>query len=275
MGETVGGGVQVQSDQDAARSLLIKGLQAHGQRGEVPVLAAKLKQTMLSMDSTFNEANFGYSQFKSWLEDNTDLVKLYVKDLQLYAAPQDFTGHGDAALIEHEVGALTIEQAAALETTLEQQYRLIFARLKMMSADLATRRDVLRDIYRALSERPGVYTTDSVLEELRERYETQGLSRSKTTLRHIWQMAFRQRAFDYGGRMASMRVPVYLAAGIASEADFVQRAESAFVYATIHAGLPIDQAELAAVIINDRDQIDYIQSLLDDLAAAGHDHLRE
>jgi len=66
-------------DQVAARSLLSKAIQAHGQRGEVPVPAAKVKQTMLSMDSTFNEANFGYSQFRAWLEENVDLIKLYVK----------------------------------------------------------------------------------------------------------------------------------------------------------------------------------------------------
>ena len=61
------------ADNETARTLLIKALQIHAQRGELPVLAAKLKQTMLLMDSAFNEANFGYSQFKNWLE-NTDFI---------------------------------------------------------------------------------------------------------------------------------------------------------------------------------------------------------
>ena len=56
---------QTGTDHEAARSLLAKAIQAHGQRGEVPILASKVKQTMLSMDSTFNEANFGYSQFRA------------------------------------------------------------------------------------------------------------------------------------------------------------------------------------------------------------------
>ncbi|MCS7040074.1 MAG: hypothetical protein NZP34_10750, partial [Caldilineales bacterium] len=37
--------------------------------------------------------------------------------------------------------------------------------------------------------------------------------------------------------------------------------------AVIHAGLEIDPAILAGVLLNDRDQVDYIQKLLDDLEA--------
>ena len=67
------------TDNETARSLLIKALNVHAQRGELPVLAAKLKQTMLLMDSAFNEANFGYSQFKKWLENNADLISLFAE----------------------------------------------------------------------------------------------------------------------------------------------------------------------------------------------------
>ncbi len=258
------------SDLEAARTLLAKALQAHGQRGEVPVLAAKLKQTMLSMDSTFNEANFGYSQFKTWLEANTEFIDLYVRDLQLYVAPKGFVAQSDLDMARHSVMTPVEDETGLSEQSLEQQYRQIFSRLKMTSSDFATRRDVLRDIYRALREKPAVYTTDTLLEELRERYDALGLSRSKTMLRHIWQMGFRQRAFDYGDQLASVRVPVSLAPGIESEADFVQRAESGFIYAAIHAGIEINLSDMAAVLVNDRDQVDYIQALLDDLE---HRHL--
>ncbi len=60
-----------------------------------------------------------------------------------------------------------------------------------------------------------------------------------------------------------------LADEIDSEAAFVQRAESGFVYAVINAGLEIDTNELAAILLNDHDQVEYIQSLLDDLEARG------
>src|SRR5690606_10267632 len=117
-----------------------------------------------------------------------------------------------------------IEDVPYVKPSLRQQYMQIFNRLKMTSVDFATRRDVLRDIYRELSEHPATRTTDDLLDELCNRYEAQGLVRSKTMLRQIWQMGFRQRAFDYGEQVASVHVPVSLAPEIDSEADFVSRA---------------------------------------------------
>lgn len=279
------------TDNETARSLLAKALTVHSQRAELPVLAAKLKQTMLLMDSAFNEANFGYSQFKTWLENNVDIINLYVKDMQLYVAPKDFTVPVDLDLRPWEATASTPtgvngqhgahahhSAATALQTataeagphpSLRLQYKQIFNRLKMTSVDFSTRRDVLRDIYRELSEHPNERTTDELLEELCLRYENQGLIRSKTTLRQIWQMGFRQRAFDYNDQVASVHVPVKLDEQIDSEAAFVQRAESGFVYAVINAGLEIDREELGMILLNDRDQQDYIQSLLDDLEERG------
>ncbi len=209
MGETSSVTEQTGTDHVSARNLLVKAIQAHEQRGEVPILAAQVKQTMLSMDSTFNEANFGYSQFRTWLEENADLIQLYLRDLQLYVAPKDFEADIDQGMMEHAVSIQRKDNEQTQAQTIAEQYQQIFSRLKMTSVDFATRRDVLRDIYRELSAKSGHYTTDELIEELRERYESLGLSRSKTMLRHIWQMGFRQRAFDYGEQAASVRVPVW------------------------------------------------------------------
>ncbi len=269
MGETAEEDEQSSLERETARGLLVKALQAHGQRGEVPVLATRLKQTMLLMDPAFNEANFGYPQFKSWLEDSRDLVKLFVKDLQLYVAPLDYISprESDLTLVDGNAPAAELPEAPRL--SLEGRYKQIFTRMKVASIDLATRRDVLRDIYRELCERPGERTTDELLDELQERYEAQGLIRAKSTLREILQLAFRQRAFDYRGGPVSLYSPVWLAPGIDSEAGFVCRAEADFVYAVVRAGLEIDLGELAYILLNDRDQVDYIQSLLDDLKNRG------
>jgi hypothetical protein len=269
MGETSNVEEQTTMERDMARGLLTKAIQAHGQRGEIPVLATRLKQTMLLMDPAFNEANFGYAQFKAWLEDSRDLVKLFVRDLQLFAAPLDYTLPSDVEVIGSELAPEEMGVAIPPTLNLEAHYKQIFTRLKLTSVDLATRRDVLRDIYRELCERPGAQTTDELLESLRERYEDQGMVRSKTTLREILQMAFRQRAFDYNNQPVSLYTPVFLAGGIDSEAEFVSRAESDFVYAVVRAGLNIDVAELANILLNDRNQSDYVQCLLDDLKARG------
>ncbi|MCB0021659.1 MAG: hypothetical protein KDD91_01350, partial [Caldilinea sp.] len=195
---------------------------------------AKLKQTMLLLEPTFNEVNIGHTQFKEWLERSTDLVTLYARENQIYVALPDFepgpewearpwpsSSHANGQAIRTApalASAAAAEPAVPVKLSLRQQYNQIFTRLKMTSVDFATRRDVLRDIYRELRERPGERTTDELLEELCERYETQGLIRSKTTLRQIWQMGFRQRAFDYQEQVASVHVPVWLDAEIDSEA---------------------------------------------------------
>jgi len=265
LGEAEDGDVMISSERENARRILRRALQAHGQRGELPVLAARLKQTMLLMDSAFNEANFGHAQFKDWLEENPDLLKLFVKDLQLYVTPVDYITPENFDLTPIEIIPATEEVELISSPSAEKQYRQLFARLKMTSADLTTRRDVLRDIYRELNEKAGKVTTDELLENLRERYAAQELIRSKPMLRDILQMAYRQRAFDYGKEGASLHVPIRLVKGIDSEADFVRRAEADFAYAIVRAGLEINAGELACIIMNDRQQEDYIWSLLEDL----------
>lgn len=259
---------------EQARGLLTRALQAHGQRGEMPVLATRLKQTMLLIDPAFNEANFGYGQFKAWLEDNPDLVKLFIRDLQLYVAPLDYSDPEGLRPSQPEgepppSPAAERDGGAPQRSALDSQYRQILSRLKMTTVDLATRRDVLRDIYRELSEQGGKYTTEELLDLLWERYEAQDLMRNKTILREILQLALRQRAFDFGERSVSPYVPVWLAQGIDSEAAFVGRAESDFVYAIIRSGLAVEPEELAYLLLSDREQADYIQYLLDDLEARG------
>jgi uncharacterized LabA/DUF88 family protein len=260
---------------EQARNLLTRALVAHGQRGDLPVLATRLKQTMLLMDPAFNEANFGYSQFKSWLDDHRDIAKLFMKDLQLYVAPPDYRAPGSFELVpfDEENAEPRLQTAAekigVMRTTLDAQYRQIFSRLKLTNVDLNTRRDVLRDIYRELNDNPGAQTTDDLLDMLEERYEASGLMRNKSLLREILQLAFRQGAFDYLGQPVSPFTPVRLASGIDSEAKFVERAESDFVYEVVRAGLDIDPGELAYLILNDRAQVDYIQVLLEDLKQRG------
>ncbi len=274
----------VSSGNEDARTLLLHALRLHEQQDNLPVPADQLKQTILALDPTFGEMNFGHAQFKSWLEYNTDIVQLIILDMQLFVDLNSALGEagelaGTLTASNGQVQAapprgadqLVASSLVAPPTkpltmpTIRAQYQQILSRLKMTGIDFATRRDVLRDIYRELTEEARERTTDSLLEELCERYEQQGLIRSKTTLRQIWQMGFRQHVFAYADETASVHVPVHLAEGIDSEAAFVRRAEAGFVHAVINAGLPIDREELALILLNDEDQADYIQTLLDDL----------
>ncbi len=270
---------------EKARNLLNRALQAHGQRGEVPVLATRLKQKMLLMDPAFNEANFGYAQFKTWLEDNPDLVRLVIKDLQLYVTPVDYVTNGDLEGFgaisslpgrgagDHIEKVASIGEKPSASGALDSHYRQLFTRMKLASVDMATRRDVLRDIYRELSEHPGELSIDMLLDLLQERYDAQGFLRDKGTLREIAQLALRQDAFSAtsgdGNQPVSLHAPLWLASEIDSEAAFVQRAEAEIVAAVVRAGLDVEPDELAYMLVNDRNQGDYIQHLLEDLKGRG------
>jgi len=253
------------AEREEAKTLITKALQVHGQRGELPVLATRLKQTMLLLDPAFNEANFGYSLFRSWLEDNRDLVKLFIKDLQLYAAPINFTAPPEVESNPSSGMPQVIEVTTPVRPSLETHYRNILTRIKPASIDLATRRDTLRDIYRELLEHPGGQTPEELLDILFDRYENQGLLRSKTTIHEVIQMCQRQRVFDYHELPVSMASPIWVEESITSEAEFVCRAEADLVYSIVKAGIEIDPSELAYVLFNDRSQVDYVHCMLDNL----------
>jgi uncharacterized LabA/DUF88 family protein len=247
----------------SARQLLLKALDRFGQRGELPVLGQALKLTMLSMDPTFNEANLGYSRFRSWLEDNDDLVNLFFKGLQMYVAPVDFE-------IPHEFATAARKEAqrppapGPAVTGLPAAYQRVL--IKMVATDPDTRRDVLRDIYRELDERPGEWTLGALVDELQSRYESKGLDRSRTLVRSIAELGCRQRAYQFLGD-GSNAAPLRLAEETDSQAAFVRRAESQYLYLVVSSGLEIDQAELAGLLLNDRAQTAYIEELVDDLQA--------
>ncbi len=262
MGQTIGSIDTSALERDQARRLLRNALPVFGRRGELPASASQLKSTMLSMDPTFNEANLGFSQFRAWLEDNADLARLYFKGMEMYVAPADFQVPPGFAEISPAEGGADRSEPAQPQISLMDAYTGIFS--NAVAADMDVRRDVLRDIYRELSERPGEWTPGELLAELQERYDERGLNRSKTLLMRVWQMGFYQRAYEYLDQ-PSFNTRVRLAPEIDSQSAFIRRAESRFVYAVVEAGLEIDPANLAGILLHDRTQIDYIQELLDDL----------
>lgn len=254
------------SEQESARKLLVSALSAHGKRGELPVPGAKLKQTLLSMDSTFNEANLGFSQLRTWLEDNGDLVNLYFKGLLMYVAPKDF-------VMPDEFTSTTTEKTTRPEKIEEEylagkstDYRNIFN--KVVAVDLETRRDILRVIYRELSSNPGKLTYTMLLDKIHAQFENKGTTHSKSLLRKVMQLGYHQQAYEYLGPV-SVNTPMKLSDEIDSQAKFILRAETRYPYAIIQAGLEIDPAEISSILLADNTQTGYVQELLDDLESRG------
>ncbi len=264
LGEAAPEEAQSISEKDKARQLLRKALAVFGQRGEMPVPAAKLKATLTSLDPAFSEANLGYHQFPDWLEANGDLVKLYFRDLVMYVAPIAFSAPSDLELKPAPAAGMVQSSAIAATPSFAMQYQQALDSTVSL-VDLATRREVLRDMFCELGQQPDYWSSRTLLEALGQRYATAGSTCSRQTLLKVWQLAFREHAFDYQGQAETFTSPVRLSADITTEQAFIQRAESAYVHVIIQAGLPIDRGELAAALCNDREEANYIDRLLDDL----------
>ncbi len=249
------------SDKEQARQLLQKALDVHEQRGEIPVLASRLKQTMLSIDPTFNEVNLGHAQFRSWLEVNRDLVRFFFRDLQLYVVPVDFVIATEAKAVSPE------SESEAAQDSLIAHYRAVFERV--IYVDMPTRRQIMHDIYQELKKHPATYTVEEVLKRLEARYSADDKLALQAALLRVWQTGFYQSAYTYYDRPASFKVPVGLAPEINNEHAFVRRVESAFIYRVLKEGLELDHAGLAEVLLGDRKQVAYIDELLEDVRRRG------
>ncbi len=256
----------LRSERETARRLLTTALARFGQQGALPVLAAQLKSTMLSMDPTFNEDNLGYDQFRSWLEDNDDLTSLFFKGLQMYVAPADFKMPREFAPVPRPRSPVKAAVPPPPQGGLLPAYQKIFD--QVLGSDAETRRDVLRDIHDELSERPGEWSIDSLSDRLEGLYEARGLARSKTLLLKLLSPACHPPVFELKGP-ARLGAPLWLAREVDSLPTFVRRVESRLIYSAVVAGLDTDAAELAAVLLNDRTQSDYVQGLIDDLLRGG------
>jgi len=68
------------------RELLRRALSAAEQKGDLPIYAGRLKQIMLNLDSSFSEANYGFQQFRAFLEAYPDLVAIEEQGLQLFVS---------------------------------------------------------------------------------------------------------------------------------------------------------------------------------------------
>jgi uncharacterized protein (TIGR00288 family) len=235
---------------EQARQLLQKALDIHAQDDDLPVLATRLKQTILTLDDAFDERELGHAKFRGWLEANRDLVSLRFDGLQMFVSPADVISHAESAL-------------AAAENTLRHRYRAVFNRT--IYVDLETRRRMMRDIYQVLHTEPWTHTPEELLDQIKTRYVEEGHPEYEGALLRVWQTGFYQRAYAFSEGHASFTVPVALTPGLSSEEDFIKRVESGFVYGVLKDDLEVDMNLLADVLLNDPEQSDYIERLIEDV----------
>jgi uncharacterized protein (TIGR00288 family) len=238
------------STKEQARQLLQKALDIHAQDDDLPVLATRLKQTILTLDDDFDEREFGHAKFRGWLEANHDLVSLKFDGLQMFVSPADVINHQGVSLPE-------------AGDTLRHRYRAVFNRT--IYVDLEMRRRIMRDIYQVLHAEPWTHTPEVLLDQLKTRYVEEGHPEYEGALLRVWQTGFYQRAYAFAEGHASFTVPVALTPGLSTEEHFIERVESGFIYGVLKDDLEVDMKLLADVLLNDPAQVDYIERLIEDV----------
>jgi uncharacterized protein (TIGR00288 family) len=241
-------------DVSEAHALLLRALRAFEQHGELPVFAGKLKQRMVALDPAFNETYYGYDQFKTFLEDSTDLVRLESRDNQVYVAPLD----------SEEIAALPAQGAAR---PLAETYKRYLRRVGLPVVETGTRRAILIDLQELLRSTMQSLSLEQAATILKERYDGENILRSQSHVRDVVRLAYRSGCLEFDGPPS-----LAAAADIAAETTpetFVQRCEGAYIRKVIEGGLQVDLVELSVALYGAPDQAEHVESLLGELAGAG------
>lgn len=241
-------------DVSEAHALLLRALRAFEQQAELPVFAGKLKQRMVALDPAFNETYYGYDQFKSFLEDSSDLVRLETRDGQVYVSPLD-TREMAAAVARGDVRPLA------------ETYKRYLRRVGLPAVESSVRREILRDIYELFRLTMQPLSLDQAAVILRERYDGENMLRPQSQVRDVVRLVYRCGCLEFD-HPPSLAANAELMPGLDADA-FVRQSEGSYVRKIVEGGLQVEPAELSNALFGDPDHSDYIDSLLGELVTAG------
>jgi uncharacterized protein (TIGR00288 family) len=243
-----------QFDKEDARQLLIKAMKAlEGE--EQPIHGSKLKQTMIALDPSFNEANYGYEQFRDFVEDNKDVVGIQFRNKVLYvttAAPEEAA---------HEARPAEV-------LPLAERYKRFLRRVGMGVIEASTRREIIEDLHDLLSLNKDEITLNLAAQRLRERYELDNLPRSKYIVLETMRLMLHAGCLSFPGGPASLATPVRLGEGESPD-RLIRRAERAYVHKLIEGQFPVDPDQLSVALFGNTDRAPYMEELVAELVAEG------
>lgn len=194
---------------------------------------SQLKMMMLKMDPTFNEADLGYPQFRSFVEAQSDLVKVDVRDQILW---------------------VSLKSSAALSTTEDEllQYRVSLSSAGLHLLDPHTRADILLDLYTLLAESPGAHTFDQIVIHLKAKYDTENVLRSREEVQEVAKLI--KYADVLTTRPESWQLDTLtLKSGLQAQ-DFIDRSESAYLTVMLQNNLDLKPDLLAQLLFGTLDQ---------------------
>ncbi len=275
------------------RDLLRRALSAAEQKGDLPIFAGRLKQMILNLDSSFNEANYGYPQFRAFLEAYPDLVALEEQGLQLFvstpkAAPRQIQVPPPLAKPAAEPTAQRPTPAAAImaptavtpagpsnfalaarsQSDLGQRYRSFLREVGLRVVDLATRQRVLADFLTTTHGRTEPLSLNDCADLLKDRYDAENALTQKVAVPEMMRLLILSEVLPFAGGHASSDAPIHVA-----ELPDLERLSAAcdrvYIWRLAEGGLHIEVGALAPLLYDADTGADRVATLCQELATEG------
>ena len=241
------------------RDLLRRALVAAEQKGESPVFAGRLKQIMLGLDSSFNEANYGFAQFRAFLEAHKDLISIQEDGLQLYVSLRQRDA-GTSPVLAAPVPPPSNKPSADLS----QRYRSFLREANLRVVDPTTRCQVLEDFITTLQSQPEPISLNDAVDLLKDRYDAQNALTPKIAVPDVVRLLVMSNVLHFAGEQASSDAPLRDAAGMTLPA-LASAIECVYVWRLVEGGVPVFAEQLAPVLYESSADTAQVQALCQNL----------
>jgi hypothetical protein len=212
----------------------------------VPVFAGRLKQIMLGLNSSFNEANYGFQQFRAFLEAHQDLVSIEEQGLQLYVSLHK---PGPAAMpvsVSNGEVRLPVPPSIKPAADLSQRYRSFLREVTLRVVDPGTRQQVLADLVATLQAHSELSLNEAA-DLLKDRYDAENALTQKIAVPDVMRLLIMSSALAFAGQHASSNAPVQQAAGLTLE-SLVPACDMVYLWRLVEGGVPLYAEQLSPVL---------------------------
>jgi len=249
------------------RDLLHRALVAAEQKGETPVFAGRLKQIMLSLDSSFNEANYGYQQFRAFLEGQLNLIILQEIDSQLYVKLRK-AGDPPAPLVPLTELSTPSSVKPMSDIDPGQRFRSFLREAGLRVIDYATRRQVLADFLSAVQSSLKPLSLNQAADLLKDRYDAENALTQKIAVGEVMRLLIMSGALRYEGDQPASDAPLLEVQQLTPE-SLGPACDSVYVTRLVEGGVPVDAGALAPLLYGPGAAADQVMSLCRHLSASG------
>ncbi len=244
-----------------SRALLRRALLAAEQKGETPVFAGRLKQIMLGLDSSFNEANYGFPQFRAFLEAHQDMVAIQEQNLQLYISLRK-AAENSPVLAE----SAAPPPVAKPITDPVVRYRNFLREAGLRVVEPATRAQILNDFLATLHTHGEPLSLNAAADLLKDRYDAENALTPKVAVPDMMRLLIMSNALHYAGGQPSGDAALLVAGQLAVE-PLAERCDAVYVRHLIEGGIPVLFVPLATMLYGAAGETARVAALCRQLAA--------